>query len=122
MSEVKRWFQYHPQTKKPVLCLAPVRPRSANPVAFVLPLSQAYTFADPNMAVHWGVRICHELDLGEPTPSRVADILTTIVDGLDELVFMKPFDSVYDDPKPVVAEGDLIVVPTGERIPFQLMN
>jgi hypothetical protein len=122
MSEVKRWFQYHPQTRKPVMCMAPVRARSANPTAFVLPLTQAHIFADPNMAIHWGVRICKELDLGEPTPSRVADILTTITDGLEELIFMKPCDAVYDDPRREAGEGTLIVVPTGERIPFQIMN
>jgi hypothetical protein len=122
MSEVKRWFQYHPQTKKPVLCLAPQRPRTSNPTAFVLPLSQAHIFSDPNMAAHWGARICRELDLGEPTPSRVADILTTIVDGLDELVFMKPCDAIYDNARQEIGEGTLIVVPTGERIPFHLTN
>jgi hypothetical protein len=122
MSEVKRWLQYHPISKRPVMCIAPIVRRTERPTCFVLELEKAHFFADPNFAAHWGVRICRELDLGEPHPRRVADILYTILDGLDDLIKMKPCDAVYDDPGQVIGEGNLIVIPTGQQIPFNLLN
>lgn len=122
MSEVKRWCQYHPVTKRPIMCIAPKVRRTERPTCFVLEIEKAHFFADPNFAAHWGARICHELDLGEPHPRRVADILYTILDGLEDLIRMKPCDAVYDDPREAIGEGNLIVVPTGENIPFNLLN
>jgi hypothetical protein len=122
MSEVKRWLQYHPTTKRPILCIAPKVRRTERPTCFILSIEDAYLFAEPNAAVHWSTRICIELGLGEPTPSRVYGILTTIVDGLDELCDMKPCDSVYDDPREEIGEGNIIVLPTGQKIPFSMTN
>lgn len=120
MSEVKRWCQYHPVTSRPVMCLAPKRHRVHRPTAFVLELENAYVLTDPVAAVELAANLCLILDLGEPTPRRVTGILSTMMDGLDELLAMKPCESVYDDAPVCIGEGSIYVPQTGERIEFEV--
>jgi len=120
MSEVKRWCQYHPVTNRPVMCLAPKVKRTLRPTVFVLELENAHVLTDGRAAAELAANLCHLLDLGEPTVARVSDILFTLVDGIEELLRMKPVGAVYDDAPVVVGEGQLVIPQTGEKINFEV--
>lgn len=120
MSEVKRWCQYHPVTNRPVMCLAPKVHRTHRPTAFVLELDNAHVLTDPTAAANLAANLCHVLDLGEPTVARVSDILFTLLDGVEDLLKMKPCIAVYDDAPVVVGEGVIVVPQTGEKVHFEV--
>lgn len=120
MSEVKRWCQYHTVTNRPVMCLAPKVRRTHRPTVFVLELENAHVLADPAAAAGLATDLCHILDLGEPTVARISDILFTLLDGIDDLLAMKPCIAVYDDAPVVAGEGMIVVPQTGERIIFEV--
>ena len=114
MKELKRWYQY--VNGEPAMCIAPLFVR-VRKNAFVICLSAAHRYTDPEYMLRQCVRIVELFDLGTISKERLARIAAFIEDGFDELVKMRP--EPREAPK-VIGEGEAWA--GGGRMSFEVLD
>jgi hypothetical protein len=114
MKELKRWYQY--VNGEPAMCIAPIFVR-VHKNAYVICLSAAHRYTEPEYMLRQCVRIVELFDLGTISTQRLARIAAFIEDGLDELVKMPP--EPKEAPR-VIGEGEALA--GGERITFDVLD